>query len=137
MSEKELDDITWQEFEEYIRDILSHHDFEVKFRKVFKAGDRGYQIDVVGYKKDLCICIDAKKYGRGRHRSSSLKNEAKKHYDRCVAHEDTFKIRSIPIIVSWLDDDLMIENGCIFVPSFMLNDFLLNIYGYLDTMGYE
>ncbi|WP_230739202.1 restriction endonuclease [Methanooceanicella nereidis] len=131
-----MDELSWQEFEEYIRDVLSHHDFVVKFRKVFKTPERGYQIDVVGLRNDLCLCIDCKKYGRGRHRSSSLKTEAKKHYDRCVAHEEAFDVRSIPIIVTWLDDNLMIENGCVFVPSHMLNDFLLNLDSYLDMIGY-
>lgn len=76
--EEKLDGLSWQEFEEYVRDVMSHHDFEVQFRKVFRTPERGYQIDVVGYRKGLYLCIDAKKYGRGRYRSSSLKNEAKK-----------------------------------------------------------
>jgi hypothetical protein len=135
--EPDLDELTWQEFEEHIRHILSHHDFGVGFRKVFKAGGRGYQIDVVGYRKDLCLCIDGKKYGRGRHRASSLKAEALKHYDRCQAHEGAYGIRSIPVIVSWLDDSLTYENGCFFVPVALLNDFLLNLDAVLEEFGFS
>jgi hypothetical protein len=134
--EHDLDDMTWQEFEELLRDILDQHNFEVKFRKVFKHGGRGYQIDVVGYRKDLCVCIDGKKYGRSRHRTSSLKTEATKHYNRCLAHDEAFGLRSIPVIVSWLDDSLMFENGCFFVPVAMLNDFLLNLDSILDEFGF-
>ena len=108
----------------------------MQFRKVFRTPARGYQIDAVALRKDLCLCIDGKKYGRSRHRSSSLKEQAKLHYERCMAHEDTFGVRSIPLIVSWLDDDLMVENGCIFVSIDRLNDFLLNLDTYLDEMGY-
>lgn len=133
--ERDLDEMTWQEFEELLRDILDQHDFEVKFRKVFRYGGRGYQIDVVGYRKDLCLCIDGKKYGRGRHRTSSLKAEARKHYDRCLVHEEAFGIRSIPVIVSWIDDNMGYDSGCIFVPVAMLNDFLLNIDAVLDEFG--
>jgi len=133
---RDLDSSTWQEFEEHIRDILSYHDFDVQFRKVFKAGGRGYQIDVVGLRRNLCLCIDGKKYGRGRNRKSSLKSEAMKHYNRCLAHEEAFGVRSIPIIVSWLDDNMVVENGCIFVPVHMLNDFLLNMDAVLDELAF-
>jgi hypothetical protein len=132
----DLDELSWQEFEEYIRDLLEHHEFDVHFRKVFRTPYRGYQIDAVASRKGLCLCIDGKKYGRSRHRSSSLKEQAKLHYERCIAHEDMFGIKSIPLIVSWLDDDLMVENGCIFVSIDRLNDFLLNLDAYLDEMGY-
>jgi hypothetical protein len=131
-----LEGLSWQEFEEYIRDLLEYHDFEVQFRKVFRTPERGYQIDVVAVGRGLCLCIDGKKYGRGRHRSSSLKGQAKLHYERCLAHERAFGIRSIPVIVSWLDDSLMYENGCIFVPIDRLNDFLLNLDTYLSDMGF-
>lgn len=130
------DELSWQEFEEYIRDILQHHDFNVKFRKVFRTPERGYQIDVVASRSDLCLCLDAKKYGKGRHRSSSLRNEALKHFERCQAHEAMFGIKSIPVIVSWLDDSLMIENGCIIMPYNALNDFVLNIDAYLEEIGF-
>ncbi len=132
----DLEELTWQEFEEYIRDLLEHHDFGVQFRKVFKTPERGYQLDAVAYRKDLCLCIDGKKYGKGRSRSSSLKEQAKHHYLRCIAHEEKFGIKSIPLIVSWLNDDLMVENGCIFVSIDRLNDLLLNLDAYLEEMGY-
>jgi hypothetical protein len=135
--ESDLAELTWQEFEELLRDILDQHDFEIQFRKIFSHGGRRYQIDVVGYRRDLCLCIDGKKYGRGRHRASSLKSEAMKHFSRCQAHEEALGIRSIPVIVSWIDDNLMFENGCFFVPVAMLNDFLLNMDAVLDEFGFS
>ena len=132
----DLEELTWQEFEEYIRDLLEHHDFEVQFRKVFRTPARGYQIDAVALRKDLCLCIDGKKYGRSRPRSSSLKEQAKLHYERTLAYEEKIGVRSVPLIVSWLDDNLMVENGCIFVSIDRLNDFLLNVDAILDELGY-
>jgi hypothetical protein len=135
-STDDLDELTWQEFEEYIRDLLEHHDFVVHFRKVFRTPERGYQIDAVACRKDLCLCIDGKKYGRSRLRSSSLKEQAKLHYERTCAYEQMVGVRSIPLIVSWLDDNLMVENGCIFVSIDRLNDFLLNVDVILDELEY-
>jgi hypothetical protein len=59
-----------------------------------------------------------------------------KHFERCRAHEEALGIRSIPVIVSWIDDSLMFENGCFFVPVAMLNDFLLNMDAALDEFGF-
>jgi hypothetical protein len=130
------DDITWQEFEERTRDVLSAHDFKVKFREVFRTEQQGYQIDVVGYRKDLCVCLDAKRYTKGHHRASALREQARHHYYRCIAHEKKFGIRSIPVIVSLIDDSLMVENGSIIVPFDALNDFLLNLDQYLEELSY-
>lgn len=135
--ERDLNALTWQEFEEYIRDVLSYHNFDVKFRKVFRTPERGYQIDAIGYRKDLCLCIDGKHYGQGRHRASSLRSEAKKHYYRCIEHEKLFGIKSIPVIVSLIDDNMTVEGGCIFVPIDLLNDFLLNLDSYLDELSFN
>ncbi len=132
----DLDDLTWQEFEELLRDILDQNDFEVQFRKIFGHGDRRYQVDAVGYRNDLCLCIDGKKYGRSRYRAGSLKAEALKHHDRTRAHEEALGIRSIPVIVSWIDDNLVFENGCFFVPVALLNDFLINLDAVLDEFGF-
>lgn len=132
----DLDGLTWQEFEEYIRDLVEHHDFEVQFRKVFRTPRRGYQVDAVAVRGGLCLCIDGKKYGRSRPRSSSLKEQAKLHYERTLAYGEMAGVRAIPLIVSWLDDSLVYENGCVFVPVDRLNDFLLHVDAILDELGY-
>jgi hypothetical protein len=40
------------------------------------------------------------------------------------------------VIVSWIDDNLVSENGCIILPVHMLNDFLLNLEYILDELGF-
>lgn len=124
---------SWQELEELTRKILELHDFEVEFRKVFRNSERKFEIDVVATKAGLCLAIDCKRYGHSRYRRSPLRSEAGKHKARCREFERIFGRKAIPIIVSFIDDDLLVENGCIFVPIDKLNDFLLNLGQYLES----
>ncbi len=125
---------SWQEFEEFVKNILEHFDFEVEFRKVFRT-DRKYEIDVIAYGKRFILCFDCKLYGQKRSRVSSLRREARKHFIRTKEFEKLHKKPCIPIIVTFFDDALLFEEGCIFVPYFKLNNFLNNLDVYLEEFG--
>ncbi|MFQ5975170.1 MAG: restriction endonuclease [Candidatus Hydrothermarchaeales archaeon] len=107
---------SWQEFEELTRDIVDLYGFKTEFRKVFKNKKRKFEIDVVAEKENFCFAIDCKRYGHSRYRKSQLKSEALNHSTRCKEFEKLKGKRIIPLIASFLDDDLVVENGCIFVP---------------------
>ncbi len=126
---------SWQEFEEFTRDILEFHGFKVEFRKVFRNMIRKFEIDVLAEKSGICLAIDCKHYGFSRHRRSQLRSEALKHRQRCREFEKIEEKKVTPIIVSMLDDDLLLEYGCIFVPIRKLNDFLVNYVDYLDILS--
>ncbi len=126
---------SWQEFEELTRDIIELHGFKAEFRKVFRNQDRKFEVDVVATKDDLCLAIDCKLYGYSRYRRSQLRSEAEKHSIRCKELEKLVGMRVTPLIVSLLDDDLLIENGCLFVPITKLNDFLINQERYMETLS--
>jgi Holliday junction resolvase-like predicted endonuclease len=128
-------EFTWQEFEERVRDALDSAGYRIEFRRVFKSGGKRHEVDVIAHKFDLCILIDAKRYGKGRYRASSLKSEAKKHFNRCRAFETTFKSTVIPVLVSWIDDSLVFQEGCFIVPFEKLQDFVNNVELYVDSMG--
>ncbi len=125
---------SWQEFEELTRDIRELHGFKVEFRKVFRNQDRKFEVEVVATKDDWCLALDCKLYGRSRYRRSQLRSEAEKHSIRCKELEKQIRMRVTPLIVSFLDDDLLIEYGCIFVPITKLNDFLINQERYMEAL---
>ncbi|MFO7968086.1 MAG: restriction endonuclease [Archaeoglobaceae archaeon] len=122
----------WQEFEEFVKSVFDSHDFQTSFRVVFKDDEGKSEIDVVAHKFGLVIAIDAKKYSEWWHRSSALKRQAEKHVDRCDRYSHIIEEDVIPIIVSFIDDEIFDHWGCIVVPIEKLNDFLLNIHAYLD-----
>ncbi|MFP3908649.1 MAG: restriction endonuclease [Archaeoglobaceae archaeon] len=129
--------MSWQEFEELVKGVFDSHDFHTKFRVVFKDERGKSEIDVVAQKFGLVIAIDAKKYSEWWHRSSALKRQAEKHLERCERYSQFTGEEVIPIIVSFIDDQIFDHWGCIVVPMEKLNDFLLNFYAYLDDLGYS
>ncbi len=126
-------EFTWQEFEERVRDALDSAGYRIEFRRVFKSDGKKHEVDVIAHKFDLCILIDAKRYGKSRYRASSLKSEAKKHFNRCRAFENAFKCSVLPVLVSWIDDSLVFQEGCFIVPFEKLQDFVNNVEFYTDS----
>ncbi len=125
--------LTWQEFEEQTRDVLECAGFATEFRKVFTLDGRRHEIDVVARRFDTTLLIDAKRYGKARSRSASLKAEARKHSLRCEEFDRAFSSTSVPIIVSWLDDALVIDGACFIVPFDKLEDFIVHLDYYLAS----
>ncbi len=122
--------LTWQAFEEQTRDVLECAGFSTEFRKVFTWGGRRHEVDVVARRFDTTLLIDAKRYGKARYRSSSLKAEARKHLTRCAEFDRAFSSTSVPVIVSWLDDALVIDGTCFIVPFDKLEDFITHVEYY-------
>jgi hypothetical protein len=125
---------TWQEFEERIRDVLEYAGFSTDFRKVFTTTGRRYEIDVVAHRFDKILLIDAKRYGKARVRSSSIRAQARKHFVRCREYDRAFSVSSVPVIVSWIDDALVCEGGCFIVPYDKLEDFVVHLERYVDLI---
>jgi hypothetical protein len=126
---------TWQEFEEQIRDVLECAGFSTDFRKVFVAAGRRHEIDVVAHRFDTTLLIDAKRYGRARLRSSSVRAQARKHLARCGEFDRAFSVSSVPVIVSWLDDALLSEGECFIVPFDRLEDFIVHLECYVGSIN--
>lgn len=127
----------WQEFEEFVKEVFDSHDFHTEFRVVFKDSEGKSEIDVVAHNFGLVIAIDAKKYSEWWHRNSALRKQAEKHLERCDRYSKVIGEEVIPIIVSFIDDQIFDHWGCIVVPIEKLNDFILNIHAYLDELGYS
>jgi Holliday junction resolvase-like predicted endonuclease len=125
---------TWQEFEEQIRDVLECAGFATHFRKVFVAAGRRYEIDVVARRFNTTVLIDAKRYGKARPRSASIRAQARKHLVRCSEFDHVFSVGSVPVIVSWIDDALLSEDGCFIVPFDKLEDFVVHLESYVDSI---
>ncbi|MGZ4916554.1 MAG: hypothetical protein ACXV3U_07635 [Halobacteriota archaeon] len=126
--------LTWQEFEEQTRDVLECAGFSTEFRRVFVSDGRRHEIDVVARRFDMTLLIDAKRYGKARLRSASLKTEARKHLARCEEFDRAFSSTSVPVIVSWLDDALLIDAECFIVPFDKLEDFVVHVEYYLASI---
>ena len=129
-----MNNISWQEFEVKVKEILEGNGFETRFRVVFKDDQGRAEIDIVAKRYGLTLCVDAKRYNRNWHRKSALRRESEKHKKRCERFSEIIGAKAIPIIVSLIDDKLYSHEGCIIVPYSSFNDFLINIEYYLEEL---
>jgi len=128
--------ISWQEFEEVVRDILESHGFETRFRVVFRDEKGRGEIDVVAERFGVILAIDAKRYTERWYRKSAIRREAEKHVERCRRYSRLEGREVVPVIVSFVDDEVVEHGGCIVVPFRAINDFLLNLEAYLVDFGF-
>jgi Holliday junction resolvase-like predicted endonuclease len=142
--EKIIEEMNWKEFEKIVGEILRTHDFNVYNSFRFKIR-KNYEIDVIGIKQNIILGIDCKKWKGGRYKNSGLKYAISKQKKRTVEfinflknnpNEKKFfgieikKIKLVPLIVTWLEEDLKIYDNIVVVPIWKLNEFLLNISEY-------
>ena len=123
---------TWQEFEEVIKNILEKHGFKTSLRVFFSDSQGRSEIDVIAERFGVLIAIDAKLYSAEWYRASALRKEARKHAKRCKRFARVIGKGVFPVIVSLIDDKIIEHSGCVVVPFYSLNDFLLNISVYLE-----
>jgi len=126
----------WHEFERVVAEILQVHDFETKLNFRFKTKCR-YEIDIVGIRNNLILCVDCKKWSGGRYKTTALKKAAERQKER-VEELKKFKTpwfserkKLIPLIVTLMEEELREVDGVTFVPISKLNSFLLSIDEYV------
>ncbi|MEM0215794.1 MAG: hypothetical protein QW384_07410 [Archaeoglobaceae archaeon] len=126
----------WQDLEAEVKKICEEHGFKTSFHHFFKDELGRAEIDVVAERGNILLCLDAKLYSGHRYRVSQLKKEAEKHAERCKRFSKLAGKRAVPVIISFIDDNIYFHEGCIIVPFGSLNYFLAEIYYYLAEFGY-
>jgi Holliday junction resolvase-like predicted endonuclease len=138
-------EFSWKEFEEFVAEIFRENNFRVKRSFRFKTRKK-YEIDIIAIKQKTVLCVDCKEWGKGRYKKHGLKNSAKNQERRIKEFksflkknpivQDLLKIDSqynfYSLIVTLLEEDLIIEGATFFVPIWKLNSFLQNIEEYLS-----
>jgi len=144
--EQIIEEIDWKDFEELVTEILEKHDFKTHHNFRFKT-ERRYEIDVLGIRNDIILLIDCKQWGKGRYKKSALKN-AINHQKQRTEQLKTFlknniiaqaklkitrlaKTTFIPLIVTWLEEDLIEYENVLIVPIWKFNEFLLDMSKYV------
>lgn len=147
-SGKNIEDIIekfdWREFEQIIMEIFENNNFRVRKNFRFKTRRR-YEIDILAIKRNKVLCVDCKEWGRGRYKKTGLKHAIEKQEERVKELKKFLKNNPIaqnklkinmnyefhPLIVTWLQEDLIKENDTLIVPVWKLNSFLLELEKYL------
>ncbi|MBC7110370.1 MAG: restriction endonuclease [Archaeoglobi archaeon] len=125
----------WQKFERFIEEIFSHHGYETIVHHVFFYRARRYEVDVLAVRDERVFAVDCKFYQNHWYRRSKIRGEAKRHSRRCEALSEKLGKRVIPLLVTLIEEDILMEEGCIIISHEKLNDFLLNAEIYLEELG--
>ena len=105
------------------------------------------EIDVIGLKNKTLLVIDAKMWGVRSGKASALRTAIDKQKERTVRLSNQLdrlakkmtKLKGgtyelIPIMVTWLVEEVEIHQGVPVIPVFKLNSFLLAISEYEDMI---
>ncbi len=141
--------LTWKDFEGFVASILIENNYECveSFRRRGNSLIKGMEIDVIGLKGNTIIAIDAKMWSIRTGKTSALKTAAEKQKERTqelkteldslsnriqIPKEGEYQL--IPVIVTWLVEDVELHEGVPVVPIFKLNSFILDIDQYEDLI---
>ncbi|UCD07484.1 MAG: restriction endonuclease [Candidatus Aenigmatarchaeota archaeon] len=135
--EEIIKEFDWRGFEDLCSSILAEHGWKTKKNFRFKTEKR-YEIDILAEKGEKILLIDCKQWGERPGKASQLKISAKKQLERAKEWEKINflnrvgkELKTLPIIITWLEEGITRENGVLIVPVFTFNTFLLEIDKYV------
>ncbi len=141
----------WKDFEGLVAAILEMNEFDCveSFRQRGNELRRGMEIDVIGVRDWTIVTVDAKMWGIRSGKRSALREAAERQLQRSVRLASELsslrrrlrslkpgQYRVLPVLVTWLVEDVVIHEGVPIVPVFKLNSFLLNIPMYEDLLHF-
>ncbi len=140
--------LCWQEFEEITAFALKNHGYEVSNNVRFKNAARRWEIDVVGCKKPLVVCIDCKHWQHAI-TPSALKRIVDSQVERTRAFADSLpninlklectkwsEAKFIPSILSLIPSSFKFYYEVPIVPVLQLQDFLNQLPVYTESLKY-
>lgn len=135
--------LCWQEFEEIAVMALRNNGFAVYKNVRFKHGGRKWEIDAVGCKRPLVVCIDCKHWARAIS-PSVLGKVADAQADRAKALADALpsvklkfectkwqNAQFVPAILSLVQGKFKFYDDIPIVPVLQLQDFLCQLPAYM------
>jgi Holliday junction resolvase-like predicted endonuclease len=138
--------LCWQEFEEITALVLKNNGFAVSNNVRFKFSGRKWEIDVVGCKKPLVVCVDCKHWQHA-FAPSALNRIVDSQVRRTRALADSLpnpslklectrwtKAKFIPAIISIMPSALKFYANVPVVPILQLQDFLSQLPAYAETL---
>jgi hypothetical protein len=139
------DFLHWQEFEGMAALALERNDYEVTKNLRFTHAGRKWEIDIVGCRKPLVICMDCKHWHHGMH-PSSLRKAAEEQVERTKAVAESMPnlakvgcslwdaVKFIPVVLSLVTSKFKFYKSVPIVPILQLQDFLNQLPAYADSL---
>lgn len=146
--EKVARELRWQEFESLTNRLLSRDGFATVNHFVFKAEGRRLEIDVVGAKEPMMLCIDCKHWHYGWH-PSKIAAAARNQMLRVLSLSQVLPVytaklpigkwrsaRLLPIVVTLADVSSKLVEGVPVVSALRLRSFLSELSPWVDNLRF-
>jgi len=146
--ERISDFLRWQEFEDITAMALERNGYIVAKNAHFKYAGRKWEIDIVGCKKPLVICIDCKHWHHGLS-PSVLKKIAEAQVERTWALAESLpnisleiecakwdKAKLVPAVLVLMQGSFKFYDKVPIVPVLQLQDFLNQLPAYIESLKY-
>ena len=140
--------LCWQEFEEIAAFALKNNGYTVQNNVRFKHAGRRWEIDVVGCKKPLVVCIDCKHWQRAI-APSALRKIVDDQIQRTRALADSLpnialklecarweKAKFLPSVLSLIPSSFKFYDRVPVVPVLQLQDFITQLPAYVETLRF-
>src|SRR3990170_2268591 len=138
--------LCWQEFESIATIALKNNGYDIAKNVRFKHASRRWEIDVVGCRKPLVVCVDCKHYHHGLS-PSAMKKIADAQVERTKALAETLpnvalkvdcakwvKAKFVPVVLSLLPASFKFCGNVPIVPVLQLQDFLSQLPAYANSL---
>jgi Holliday junction resolvase-like predicted endonuclease len=138
-SERVARELRWQEFEELAANVLDVEGYATARHFIFRNSARKYEIDVLGAKEPMVLCVDCKHWHHGwapsrimaAARNQMMRvlclSEAHGSYGRKLRIADWRSARLLPIILTLADVSSKLVDGVPIVSTLRLRDFLCEV----------
>jgi Holliday junction resolvase-like predicted endonuclease len=140
--------LCWQEFEEIAALALKNNGYVVQNNVRFKHGPKRWEIDVVGCKKPLVVCVDCKHWQHAIS-LSALKRMVELQSQRTHALSDSLpnlklklecnqweKAKFIPTVLSLIPSAYKYIDQVPVVPVLKLQDFICQLPAYIGNVKF-
>ena len=117
----------WQNFEVLVGFIFEANDFQVNVNKVRTFNKKRRQYDVIAKKNNRTYLVECKKWSGNRYRLSALKKAIQHHKERTEFYRNLTEENLIPIIVTFIEEDIKFYEGMPIIPILRLNSFISEI----------
>jgi len=139
---------SWQEFEDIAALALERNGYVVAKNVRFKHSGRRWEIDVVGCRKPLVLCVDCKHWQR-EVKPSALRKIVEAQVERTHALANTLpnvnwrvdcvkwkKAKFVPVILSLIPSRSKFYENVPVVPVLQLQDFLIQLPAQVESLTY-
>lgn len=138
--------LEWQEFENMATKVLEQNSYIVKKNLRFSHAGRKWEIDIVGCKRPMVVCIDCKHWHYGMH-PSAIRRIVEAQVERtralagflpspkCMIECSAWnQAKFIPAVLSLTLSRFKFYGNVPIVPVLQLQDFLNQLPAYVDTL---